>query len=132
MIRFLKEGSMKARKRFTQAKQDGLQLAAMVNFIARLGVILFMCATSVLGQGTTASLTGTITDPSGAAIMGAQVVARNVQTNLERTVTAGSTGNYVLPQLPPGQYSVSITSQDSLLINRTTLSWRSARLRKSM
>ena len=49
--------------------------------------------------------------PPVAAIVGAQVVALNVQTNLERTVASGSTGNYVLPQLPPGQYSVSITKQ---------------------
>src|SRR2546421_11944965 len=47
-------------------------------------------------QIATASLNGTVTDPSGALIPGASVSLKNVATNVERTTTTNSAGQYVL------------------------------------
>jgi hypothetical protein len=58
--------------------------------------------------GTTATVAGTVTDPSGAVIVGAKITIRNKDTGIERdTVTLGS-GNYVITELQPGRYSMTV------------------------
>src|SRR5580704_10244668 len=51
-------------------------------------------ATAARAQVLYGTLTGTVTDPSGAAIPGAQIVALEVQTGVSQTVTGDSSGNY--------------------------------------
>lgn len=65
---------------------------------------------TLFGQGITGSITGTVTDASGAAIAGATVTVRAIETNAIRTTTTSSVGSYTVTQLPPGQYSVKIDS----------------------
>jgi hypothetical protein len=60
--------------------------------------------------GTTARVTGTVTDQSGAALAGATVTIRQVDTNALRSITSTDNGNYVLTQLTPGNYSLTVTS----------------------
>jgi len=53
-------------------------------------------------------INGTVTDPAGAVVVGAQVTATNVQTGISKQVASGSTGGYEFLQLAaPGIYSVS-------------------------
>lgn len=77
-----------------------------------LGVVVIVSvmagAISVWGQGRTASLTGLVTDPTGAAIPGAQVTIRNTQTNIERTITTGESGYYTFQVLEVGSYEVVV------------------------
>jgi carboxypeptidase family protein len=61
-------------------------------------------------QVTTATIVGTVTDPGGANVAGAQVVARNVDTGLTRTVTSSDEGAYRLEFLPVGNYVVEVTT----------------------
>lgn len=65
-------------------------------------------AAIALGQGTSASLTGQVTDSAGAALPDATVTARNTATNLMRTVTSNQEGIYQIAPLPPGNYSLSV------------------------
>ncbi len=59
----------------------------------------------------TAQLTGRVTDPTGAVISGASVVAANEATGVEyRTVTTDA-GYYVLTNLPPGEYRMTVESR---------------------
>jgi hypothetical protein len=58
------------------------------------------------GQGATATILGTVTDPSGAAIPDASLQARNVGTSVAQTVTADAQGRYRVPDLGVGQYEV--------------------------
>lgn len=60
------------------------------------------------GQGTSASLTGQVTDPSGAAVTGATVTITNVDTNFTQSVKTDSIGTYVLRPLPIGKYALAI------------------------
>src|SRR5882762_1353767 len=62
------------------------------------------------GQESTARLLGTITDPTGAVIPAANVVARSLATGLERKAIANESGNYTIPLLPIGQYTVTAES----------------------
>src|SRR4051812_23872710 len=66
---------------------------------------------AVLAQTTTGALTGTVTDPNGAAVPGAAVQATELATNrIFRTETTEA-GIYVLPTLPVGQYSLAVEKQ---------------------
>ncbi len=49
--------------------------------------LLLAIPLAVMGQVTTATIVGTVTDPGGAIVPGAQVTARNLDTGLARTVT---------------------------------------------
>lgn len=69
-----------------------------------------LCATTLLsGQAVNnAQIHGTITDPSGAAVVGAQIRATQTLTGLVRTTASGSEGNYSLPNLPVGPYRLEV------------------------
>ncbi|HEX8424616.1 MAG TPA: carboxypeptidase-like regulatory domain-containing protein, partial [Pyrinomonadaceae bacterium] len=68
-----------------------------------------MClAISGFAQESRATLTGRVSDQTGAAIPNATVVVRSQQTNIETTVTTGDEGNYTVTPLQPGRYTVSI------------------------
>ena len=60
------------------------------------------------GQGTSASLTGQITDQSGAAVAGAIVTVTNIDTNFTQSVKTDSVGNYLIRPLPIGRYTLAI------------------------
>jgi len=51
-------------------------------------------------------INGTVTDPSGAVITGANVTVTNTATNIARTVQTNAAGNYTVPFLAPGLYDV--------------------------
>ena len=61
-------------------------------------------------QGTTGQISGTVTDPNGAVVQGANVVATNADTNFSRSATTGDNGVYAFQLLPPGRYRVSVTA----------------------
>ena len=76
----------------------------------RLVILVGLLGSAVLvhGQGTSASLTGYVTDPTGAAVPGATVTVTNVDTNFTQTVKTDSVGNYLLRPLPIGSYTLAI------------------------
>lgn len=57
---------------------------------------------------TTASIKGTVTDSTGAAVVGATVTVRNPALGIERTTQTSSTGDYEVPALKPGTYTVEV------------------------
>jgi hypothetical protein len=59
-------------------------------------------------QGT---INGNVVDPSGAAVVGAKVVATDQATGFVREGVTNSAGAYVLPDMPPGAYNVTISSE---------------------
>ena len=59
--------------------------------------------------GATGAITGTIQDPSGAVVAGAEVRITNQETGvLERSVTSGADGSFTAPLLPAGEYTVRV------------------------
>src|SRR5215510_3645220 len=56
------------------------------------------------------SLTGNVTDPSKAAVPGAQIEALNIGTGVSRTTTTDEGGVYRFEELQPGTYKVTITA----------------------
>ena len=58
-----------------------------------------------------AQISGTLKDQSGAILPGATITAKNLATGLARTVVTDATGEYRVPALPPGSYSLSAEMQ---------------------
>jgi Carboxypeptidase regulatory-like domain/TonB dependent receptor/TonB-dependent Receptor Plug Domain len=58
----------------------------------------------------TGSIAGTVQDNTGAVISGANIVARNVQTGLETTAATTKNGDFNLPDMPVGDYIVTVSS----------------------
>ncbi len=71
-------------------------------------LIVRLLALEGLAQSTNSLVTGVITDPSGAVIAGAQIQIINHGTALQRSTTSAADGIYILPQLPPGVYDLSV------------------------
>ncbi len=79
--------------------------------LRRLAIVsLFACfflavfATSAFAQEAT--IVGTVTDPTGAAVPNASITITNLETGLARTLTTSGSGEYVAPDLHIGHYSV--------------------------
>ena len=75
----------------------------------RVLLLAFLVAVSSLAQFSSGALSGEIRDESGAAVTAASVVARQSATGFLRTVQSNSAGQYALPNLPPGEYSIIVT-----------------------
>src|SRR6266849_3886956 len=60
---------------------------------------------------TVGQVTGLVTDPSGSIVVGATVTVINSQTNVARTTSTNSAGNYAFPALQPGVYNVKAEMQ---------------------
>ena len=75
-----------------------------VEVLAGLFLALGLAWASITG-----SISGVVTDPSGAVISGAAVAATNTQTGVKTKVTTDSKGFYSLPALPIGTYDLLVT-----------------------
>ena len=78
-----------------------------------LAAVLLLLVTFVMAgaQESRGSLTGTVSDPNGAALPGATVEIRNVETNVANTATTNEEGSYTFPLLNPGHYTLTVTAQ---------------------
>lgn len=74
-------------------------------------IALFLMPVIVFAQGNRASITGTVFDSSGAVVVGAHIVARNVDTGIETPTVSNDRGIYLVPNLPPGTYSVFVRKE---------------------
>jgi hypothetical protein len=75
-------------------------------FLVFASMIVF-CASSP-GQGFTASVLGTVKDVQGGVIGKAGVTVTNLKTGLVSSIMTDSSGNYTVPQLPPGDYRIEV------------------------
>ena len=76
--------------------------------VITVSLFVFLWCTVSFGQGTDASLTGIVTDPSHAAVASAKVTARNKSTNWSQTVTTEDSGFYSFLNLPIGPYVITV------------------------
>ncbi len=79
-----------------------------LSLAASLAVLLslFLLSPAHLKAQVLSSITGTVTDSTGAVVPGAKITATNVATNVANHTTSNSAGTYTLPDLNPGTYTV--------------------------
>jgi hypothetical protein len=90
-----------------KATLRSLTVLAFVWTLAVAG-LLTLGSTRSYGQMNAATLNGTVTDPTGAAVQGATVTILNKDTNVQRVTKTNDVGNYSVPSLQPGSYSVTV------------------------
>jgi hypothetical protein len=89
-----------------------------------LFALAFAASPSLFGQAAsgTATIGGLVTDPSGAAVPGADVTVRNVGTNIARNLKSNEAGLYEAVSLQPGDYEVKASKSGFATLTRTGIS----------
>jgi hypothetical protein len=80
-------------------RTSGITVTALVMFF-------FSCVLS-LAQSTTSAVNGTVTDATGAIVVGANITVTNVATGVTYSATSDSIGAFHVTQLPPGRYTMT-------------------------
>jgi len=73
-------------------------------------LVVLSLAVGINAQTFRGAINGTVTDPSGAAVPNAQVVAKEIATGIDHTTTTTSDGVFVFQDIPLGQYKVTVTA----------------------
>jgi hypothetical protein len=77
-----------------------------MNKLGFFGALFLFCFSLTAFAQTTSTITGTVKDQAGAVVVGATVTAKQVDTNLTRTVTTDAQGRYVFPEMRVGLYKI--------------------------
>ncbi|WP_433983512.1 carboxypeptidase-like regulatory domain-containing protein [Tunturiibacter empetritectus] len=73
-----------------------------------LPLLILSLSPSLFGQAVSGTLLGTINDPTGAAVAAARVIVIETATQTAHETVTNDSGNYTLPNLPPGTYSITV------------------------
>lgn len=83
--------------------------------LAMLSVLALLCCmvsvSAVAQSASTATILGQVVDPQGAVVPSAKITATNQATGAGRSTNTTSAGNYVVPDLPPGTYTVKVEAK---------------------
>ena len=85
-----------------------------MNFLKAMIAVAFamlICMPIAFAQTDTGSINGNVTDPSGAVVVGATVVAHNISTGVDTPTTTNNDGSFHISFLPIGQYLVTIQAK---------------------
>src|SRR5260370_12415070 len=91
------------------SRQNRFATALSVGLLIVVGLVVE--ASNARGQSATATLSGTVEDPNGAAVPGATVTVENPATGLQRQAITSSAGYFTFPPLPPSTYTVRVEGQ---------------------
>lgn len=83
-----------------------LQTSKVVRLHLALFSLIALLPAGLPAQQTTGTIRGTVTDPTGGAIVGAKVTITNNETGVTRSAVTDLSGGYSVPLLRPGQYTV--------------------------
>lgn len=99
--------------KLTSAEHVKCALRRFSSIIVPFSLLLVLSlSVHAVGQELEATLTGTVTDPSGAVVADATVVVHNQDTGIDvRTATTSSTGSFNITNIPAGRYTVTVNQQ---------------------
>ncbi len=97
----------------------------LLAFCMVFAIALFLQPQQSMAQESRGTISGTVTDPTGAAIPGAQVTATEVNSGTVSKTTSNGAGQYVLPFLLPGDYSITIEKEGFKKIVRSGIALNS-------
>jgi outer membrane receptor protein involved in Fe transport len=76
--------------------------------IFMFAMVLLLASVPAMGQILTGNIKATVVDPNGAAVAGASITAKSQATGIENKAVTGSDGNFVITNLTPGKYTLTI------------------------
>src|SRR5690348_15830920 len=91
---------------------EGLRMSKQSALGVFLFLLVFQMSVPVPTHGqlaVTGVVLGTVTDPSGAVVVGATVALKDTMTWVERTTITNDAGRYNIPNVPPGTYNITIS-----------------------
>jgi|GEM_PF-2821638 len=91
---------------------------AVAAFFSLVAACLLLLPTSALAQEFRATVSGTVTDPSGAVVPGANVQVQETSTGAISRTTSDAAGEYVVPFLLPGNYSITVKASGFEVLKR--------------
>src|SRR5437588_6542662 len=91
----------------------------LLSFVALFG--LLAANQGAMAQSSNGQITGLVTDSSGAAVAGVEIDATNSATGVAYNTTSNGSGVYVLPQLVPGPYKVTLIKDGFATVQRPEL-----------
>src|ERR1035438_484537 len=86
-----------------------MKFNSMLQRIGSLVVMLILCAAAWAQD--TASITGTVTDATGAAVPNAQVALKNSEHGINRAGTSNGSGDFLFSSLPIGSYDLTVSAE---------------------
>ena len=87
----------------------------------RIACLFLVCSFAAFAQGDRGTITGTVTDPTGAVIPNANISVTNTDTSAEYKIGTSSTGNYTLANLPVGTYTLTVDAMGFKKFQRPNL-----------
>src|SRR5207253_7759989 len=103
--------SLKSRIPRSQLREGEFMRSHKVFVAVLLALLMTLIAAPVLAQSDRGSITGSVTDPSGAVVPNAKVTATNLDTSEVRETTTNGEGSYTLPELKAGRWRISVEAQ---------------------
>ena len=82
-----------------------------ITHVAALLLLSFLTVTSAFAQNVTGTITGTVTDPSGAVVAGAAVTAENTATGVKTDAVSNGSGIYTIRFLQVGAYTLTVNAK---------------------
>src|SRR5271154_6804802 len=79
--------------------------------VVRAGILMISLACFAFGQSERGTITGVVLDASGAVVPAATVTVTNPETNVTLHATTNGAGEYTVPSLQPGRYTVRVEKQ---------------------
>src|SRR5712692_8129247 len=107
MFSWSKSDAINSQEFAAPTAEAGLVKLRHASMVILLGAILLGFSTPAAGQAVNATLLGTVTDSSGAAVANVKMTISETNTGISRASQTNESGNYVLPDLPPGTYTVT-------------------------
>ncbi len=86
-------------------------LRGTIRFALAIAVLVCLAELPAMGQTTSGTISGMVTDPSSATVGGASVAVRNLDTNVTRTSTTEVDGRFSFPGLPVGRYELTVEAK---------------------
>src|SRR5258708_17125657 len=95
----------------TRGVHSMMTLSRFLRVVCPSLIIVLGCACAVMGQTETATVSGLVTDRTGATVPGAEVRLQSVERGTVTTTTTSDAGIYVFPSVHPGQFQISVHKQ---------------------
>ena len=105
----IKGNGLSAPKRALDFQMAGRKLSSCI-WMATALLLIFLPSLSAHAQYENGSIVGTIHDSTGAAVAGATVTVTNTATNSVATVTTGASGDYEVPSVRVGIYTIKASA----------------------